>query len=52
MSFLLLLIFTLQHYWRKVQNRSCLKGRGRGEEGGGGGQGEEMNLTTYAYVNK
>jgi hypothetical protein len=41
MSFLLLLISTLQHNWRKAQNRSCLEGRRRGKEGAGGGQGEK-----------
>jgi hypothetical protein len=32
MSFLLMLISTLQQNWRKMQNRFCLKVRG---EGGG-----------------
>jgi hypothetical protein len=41
MSFLLLLISTLQQNWRKVQNRFFLKGRGRRGEGGGRGRREE-----------
>jgi hypothetical protein len=36
MSFLLMLISTLQQNWRKMQNRFCLKVRGEG----GGGRGE------------
>jgi hypothetical protein len=36
MSFLLLLISTLQRNWRKAQNRFCLEERGeRGEDGSG-----------------
>jgi hypothetical protein len=50
MSFLLLLISTLQWSWRKAQNRFCLKGRwgewvGQGQEG-------EITQTMYAHVNK
>jgi hypothetical protein len=48
MSFLLLLISTLQWNWRKVQNRFCLEGREArrwGKEG-------EMTQTVYAHVNK
>jgi hypothetical protein len=50
MSFLLLLISTLQQNWRKAQNRFCLEGRrverlGEGQEG-------EMTQTMYAHVNK
>jgi hypothetical protein len=51
MSFLLLLISTLQRNWRKVQNRFCLEVRWGGE-GGGRGQGGEMTQTMYAHVNK
>jgi hypothetical protein len=50
MSFLLLLISTLQQNWRKAQNRFCLEAR-RGK-GGGRGRGGEMTQTMYAYVNK
>jgi hypothetical protein len=50
MSFLLLLISTLQQNWRKAQNRFCLEGRGEGEEGQG--QEGEMTQTIYAHVNK
>jgi hypothetical protein len=35
MSFLLMLISTLQENWRKAQNRFCLEAR-YGEGGGGG----------------
>jgi hypothetical protein len=58
MSFLLLLISTLQQNWRKAQNRFCLEGRGEEErkrEGRGGGQRRqrgEMTQTIYAHVNK
>jgi hypothetical protein len=40
MSFLLLLIFTLQKNLRKAQNRFCLEERGEGERGWGLGAGE------------
>jgi hypothetical protein len=43
MSFLLLLISTLQWNWRKAQNRFCLEARG--QEG-------EVTQTMYAHVNK
>jgi hypothetical protein len=42
MSFLLLLISTLQGNWRKAQNRFCLEGRREREEGGGGGRREKL----------
>jgi hypothetical protein len=51
MSFLLLLISTLQRNWRKAQNRFCLEGRGRGERVGVEQEGE-MTQTMYAHVNK
>jgi hypothetical protein len=41
MSFLLLLISTLQWNWRKAQNRFFLKGRGEMGEGEGGGRREK-----------
>jgi hypothetical protein len=41
MSFLLLLISTLQWNWRKAQNRFYLEGSGEGEEGGGRGRREK-----------
>jgi hypothetical protein len=47
MSFLLLLMFTLQPNWRKGQNRFCLEAR----EMGGGQQGE-MAPKMYAPMNK
>jgi hypothetical protein len=51
MSFLLLLISTLQWNWRKGHNRFCLEGRGNG--GGGGPEQEgEMTQKMYAHVNK
>jgi hypothetical protein len=37
LSFLLLLISTLQQNWRKEQNRFYLKGRGEGGKRGNGG---------------
>jgi hypothetical protein len=49
MSFLLLLIFTLQWKWRK----QVLPGReGEGRGGWGQGQQGEMTQTMYAHVNK
>jgi hypothetical protein len=41
MSFLLLLLSTLQQNWRKAQNRFCLEGMGEREEGESGGLGEK-----------
>jgi hypothetical protein len=41
MSFLLLLISTLQWKWRKAQNRFCLEGRGEEGEGGSRGRREK-----------
>jgi hypothetical protein len=54
MSFLLLLISTLQQNWRKGQNRFCLEVRGLGGDGGarGGGGLREMAKTMYAHMNK
>jgi hypothetical protein len=52
MSFLLLLISTLQQNWRKVQNKICLKGRRKEERGWGQGQEGEMTQIMYAHVNK
>jgi hypothetical protein len=47
LSFLLLLISTLQKNWRKGQNRSCLEARGWGEEENR--DGEEIVPTKYAH---
>jgi hypothetical protein len=52
MSFLLLLMYTLQQYWRKGQNRLCLKARGFGGRGKGQRLGEEMAQTMYTLKNK
>jgi hypothetical protein len=41
MSFLILLISTLQWNWKKAQNRFCLEGKGLGGEGGSGGRREK-----------
>jgi hypothetical protein len=41
LSFLLLLISTLQLNWIKAQNRFCLKGSGEGVEGRGRGRREK-----------
>jgi hypothetical protein len=41
MSFLLLLISTLQRNWRKAQNRFCLEGGEWKGEGGGRGRREK-----------
>jgi hypothetical protein len=49
MSFLLLLMSTLQQNCRKEQNRFCLAGEGG--RGGGDGAGE-MAQTVYAHMNK
>jgi hypothetical protein len=54
MSFLLLLMSSLQQNWRRGQNRFCLEARevgvregcGRGWEAGG-----EMPQTMYAHIN-
>jgi hypothetical protein len=53
MSFLLLLISTLQQNWRRGQNGFCVEARGLGgrEEGGRGHRGE-MAQTMYAHMNK
>jgi hypothetical protein len=50
-SFLLLLMSTLERNWRKVQNRFFLQGRGEGRRKWGQGQEREMNQTMYARVN-
>jgi hypothetical protein len=49
LSFLLLLMSSLQQNWRKGQNRFYLEARGRWKEAGTGG---EMAQTMYAHVNK
>jgi hypothetical protein len=40
MYLLLSLMFSLQHTWRRGQNRFCMKTRGWGGKGGGEGQEE------------
>jgi hypothetical protein len=52
LSFLLLLMFSLQQNWRRGQNRFWLEVREVGVEGGGGGQRGEMTQTMYAHMNK
>jgi hypothetical protein len=52
MSFLLLLMSSLQQKWRKGQNRFCLEVGVRGGERGDRGQGGEMAQTMYAHTNK
>jgi hypothetical protein len=52
MSFLLLLMSTLQQNWRKGQNSFCLEEREGGGEGGDQGQGGEMAQTMYAHMYK
>jgi hypothetical protein len=52
MSFLLLLMSSLQQNWRKGQNTFCLEVRGWGGEGGGRRQWGEMAQTMYAHMNK
>jgi hypothetical protein len=52
MSFLLLLLSSLQQNWRKGQIRFCLEATGVGGEGGGKGRGGEVAQTMYAYMNK
>jgi hypothetical protein len=52
MSFLLLLVSTLQQNWRKAQNRFCLEGRGEGERRWGWVQKGEMTQTMFAHLNK
>jgi hypothetical protein len=46
LSFLLLLIPSLQQNWRTGQNRFCLEARGDGRKMG------EMAQTMYAHMNK
>jgi hypothetical protein len=55
MSFLLLLISTLQWNWRKAQNRFCLEAKG--EEGRrwgwrAGGRNDPNNVCTCEKMNK
>jgi hypothetical protein len=59
MSFLVLLMSSLQQNWRRGQNRFCLEARegGKGAWGEmegveGLGQGGEMAQTMYAHMNK
>jgi hypothetical protein len=52
MSFLLLLISSLQWNWRKAQNRFYLEVRGKRGEDRGRGQEGEMTQIMYAHVNK
>jgi hypothetical protein len=53
LSFLLLLMFSLQQNWRRGQNRFCLEVRGTWGEGkGSGGRWREMAQTMYAHMNK
>jgi hypothetical protein len=52
MSFLLLLISTLQWNWRKAQNMFCLEGTGEVGRGWRQRQEREMTQTMYAQVNK
>jgi hypothetical protein len=49
MSFLLLLMSSLQQNWRKGQNRFCLEGRGRGRGRGQGARrrNDPNNVCTY-----
>jgi hypothetical protein len=42
---------SLQHNWRKGQNKFCLEVRGVGGGRRGGGQGREMTQIMYAHVN-
>jgi hypothetical protein len=51
MSFLLLLMSSLQQNWRKEQNRFCLEARGVGGRGRGL-QGGEMAQAMYGHMNK
>jgi hypothetical protein len=50
LSFLLLLMSTLQKNWRKGKNRFCLKARG--VKGRGEGMGGTIVQTMYAHMNK
>jgi hypothetical protein len=52
MSFLLLLMSSLQQIGEKGRTVSAWKQSGVGEKGRGGWQGGEMTQTVYAYVNK
>jgi hypothetical protein len=55
LSFLLLLMSSLQQNWRKGQNRFCLKMRGVERRGRGRGARERNgpnNVCTYEYMNK
>jgi hypothetical protein len=48
LSFLLLLMSSLQQNWRKGRNRFCLEAKRVGGEEGGGEQGGELAQTMYA----
>jgi hypothetical protein len=55
LSFLLLLMSSLQQNWRKWQNRFCMEVRGWMGEGGNEGRGwrnSPNNVCTYEYMNK
>jgi hypothetical protein len=52
MSFLLLLMSSLQQNVRRGQNRFCLEARGVAGKGRGGGQRGETAQTMYAHMNK
>jgi hypothetical protein len=52
MSFLLLLMSSLQQNWRREQNRFCLEVRVVGGDRGGFEQGGVMAQTMYAHMNK
>jgi hypothetical protein len=52
LSFILLLMFTLQQNWSKGQNRFCLKPRGWGEKEGVGSRGGVTAKIMYTYINK
>jgi hypothetical protein len=54
MSFLLLLMSSLQQNWREGQNRLLLEVRWGMRKGGGGGAGQEREMaqTMYEHMNK
>jgi hypothetical protein len=52
LSFLSLLMSSLQQNWRKGQNRFCLEAMGWGWKGRRQGAGGGMAQTMYAHVNK
>jgi hypothetical protein len=47
LSFLLLLVLSLQKNWRKGQNRFCLEARGVKEREGAGGKNDPNSVCTY-----